>query len=190
MELLAIAAAGAVLWKGLSEAGSTTGGSTQMTTQGTAATATNISHEAPIRDAWFDQFYYDYPAKYSVRSGMTRGTSYAPVQEFDRVYHTYPYRAWANNPAVRHVPFEPTTYPNRNCFDQSKITTDRAEAMRLEMFNTRPRYVPNYGERADGGNPDRWRRRLPYVNNPNSVFTSSDIVVPATVAQLGTRHQY
>lgn len=189
MEVVAVLAAAGILWKGLSSAGAPPS-SAQMTVQGTRATPASVSHEAPIRAAWFDSVYFDYPAKYSVKSGLTRGTSYAPVQEFDRVYHTYPYRKWANNPAVRHVPFEPVTYPNRNCFDQSKISTDRAEAMRLTMFNTTPRYVPHYMERASGGNPDRWRRRLPIINNPNSCFTSSDPVIPGAISQLGVRHQY
>ncbi len=188
MEVLAVLAAAGLLWKGMSTAGTPpVSSSSQMTTQATAA---SVSHEAPIRAAWFDSVYYNYPAKYSVKKGLTRGTSYQPLQEFDRVYNTYPYRNWANTPAVHHVPFQPVTYPNRNCFDQSKISADRAEAMRLAQFNTQPRFVPNYMERASGGNPDRWRRRLPIINNPNSCFTSSDPVIPGSLSELGVRHQY
>jgi len=188
MEAIALAGAVGLILGGMNRAGNGT-----PSVSATPPAANAVTHEATYRGQWFDSVYYNYPARFSpaaAGAAVVRGTSYAPTDEWTHVYHNNAYRTWANTPSVRHAwQTTPTVYPDRNVYDKFHVPQARIDARRVQQLNTQENFVPLAGERATGGNQDRMLRRVAFVNNPNSVFSSTDRVIPSTVAQGGVYPQ-
>jgi len=114
----------------------------------------------------------------------------APRNQLEAAFYTYPLRSYSTYPPAQHNFYTPTTYQNNNVYDQFHVMPDKLEALRRTRRAQEERYVPLSMERASGYNPDRFRRRMPFFNHPDSVFSEvSGIYVPESALQAQVLQQ-
>lgn len=115
---------------------------------------------------------------------------YNPHNQIEAAFYTYPLRDYSTYPPAVHNFFTPTTYQNNNVYDQFHVAPDKLEALRQVRKGQEERFVPLSMERASAYNPDRYRRRMPFFNHPDGVFSEvSGIYVPNTATQVSVLQQ-
>lgn len=172
--LLALLGGGAVVAKGMmNAAGKTATAAAGTMVQGASAySAHRYPNGTTGRTSWlaermaageFDNVH----GQRSLRSQTPTQNAYHNTHLPRHYYHQQTHRH--KNPLVR-------SYTSVLTNAELVMTDDYKEFMRANIENTIDREVPFRSYRAEHW-PDRERRRVPYFNNPNSCFHSSDIKV-------------